>query len=214
MVERPLKLAVFASGSGSNFQSILDAVERGELRLDIVLSLSDRSEAGALERAARHGIPTTVISPRTFEADSDYAGAMMQTLENHGVNFIALAGFMRKIPTAVTSAYSGRMVNIHPALLPAFGGKGMYGRRVHEAVIEYGVHWTGATVHVVEEEYDTGPIVLQEPVPVLPGDTSEDVAARVLEVEHRIYPAALRLFADGRIRFEGRRAIIEEYQES
>lgn len=214
MVERPLKLAVFASGRGSNFQSILDAVERGELRLDVVLCLSDRSDAGALERASRHGIPATVISPKTFETDSDYAGAMTQTLEEHGVNFIALAGFMRKIPTAVTSAFSGRMVNIHPALLPAFGGKGMYGRRVHEAVIEYGVHWTGVTVHVVEEEYDTGPIVLQEPVPILPGDTPDDVAARVLEVEHRIYPAALRLFADGRIRFEGRRAIIEEFQES
>lgn len=214
MVEHPLKLAVFASGRGSNFQSILDAVERGDLGLEVVLCLSDRDGAGALERAQRHGVRTAVVSPKSFGSESDYAAAISRSLEEHGANFIALAGFMRKIPTAVTSAYSGRMVNIHPALLPAFGGQGMYGRRVHEAVLEYGVHWTGATVHVVEEEYDTGPIVLQEPVPVLPNDTADDIAARVLEVEHRIYPAALRLFAEGRIRFAGRRAVIEDYQDS
>lgn len=212
MVERPLKLAVFASGRGSNFQSILDAVDRGELRLDVVLCLSDRENVGALERAERHGVATAVIHPKSYDSESDFAAAMIDVLEQHEVNFIALAGYMKKIPAAIIRAYSGRMVNIHPALLPAFGGHGMYGRRVHEAVIEYGVHWTGATVHVVEEEYDTGPVVLQEPVPVLPNDTADDVAARVLELEHRLYPAALRLFADGRIRFEGRRAIIEEFE--
>lgn len=214
MVERPLKLAVLASGRGSNFQSILDAVNRGDLHLDVVLCLSDREEAGALERAHRHGVQTKVILQQSFDSEADYAAAMLRALEEHGVNFIALAGFMRKIPKGITAAYNGRMVNIHPALLPAFGGRGMYGRRVHEAVIEYGAHWTGATVHVVEEDYDTGPIVLQEPVPVLPNDTADDVAVRVLEVEHRIYPAALRLFAEDRIRFVGRRAVIEEYQDS
>lgn len=212
MVERPLKLAVLASGRGSNFQSILDAVDRGDLRLQVVLCLSDRSNAGALDRAEQHGVPTAVIDPRSFESEEAHAAAMAGALEEHGANFIALAGYMWKIPTAITTAFSGRMVNIHPALLPAFGGKGMYGRRVHEAVIAYGVHWTGVTVHVVDEEYDSGPIVLQEPVPVLPGDTADDVAARVLAVEHRIYPAALRLFADGRIRFEGRRAVIESFE--
>ncbi len=214
MVERPLKLAVFASGRGSNFQSILDAVDRGELRLDIVLCLSDREGAGALERAEQHGVPTVVIHPRSFESEAAYTAAMIRALEAHAVNFIALAGYMKKIPGAITSTYRGRMVNVHPALLPAFGGQGMYGRRIHEAVIQYGVHWTGATVHVVDEEYDTGPVVLQEPVPVMPGDTADDVAARVLEVEHRIYPAALRLFAEDRIRFVGRRAVIEEFHES
>ena len=214
MAERALKLAVFASGRGSNFNAILGAVHRDALQLDIVLCLSDREDAGALDVAVKHGVPTRVIQPKSFTSESDCADAMMSILEEHDVNFIALAGYMRKIDPAVTAAYSGRIVNIHPALLPAFGGKGMYGRRVHEAVIAYGVHWTGATVHVVDDQYDNGPIVLQEPVPVLASDTVDDVAARVLEVEHRLYPAALRLFADGRIRFEGRRAIIDEFQES
>lgn len=214
MADRALKLAVFASGRGSNFKAILEAVHRDALQLDVVLCLSDREDAGALEYAVQHGVPSRVIQPKSFASEPDCANAMLRALEEHEVNFIALAGYMRKIAPAVTAAYNNRIVNIHPALLPAFGGKGMYGRRVHEAVIEYGVHWTGATVHLVDDQYDNGPIVLQEPVPVLAGDNPDDVAARVLEVEHRLYPAALRLFADGRIRFEGRRAIIDEFQES
>ena len=214
MPERALKLAVFASGRGSNFKAILDAVHRDALQLEVVLCLSDREDAGALEHAMQHGVPTRVLQPKSYATESECADAMMRALDEHGANFIALAGFMRKIAPAVTAAYSGRIVNIHPALLPAFGGKGMYGRRVHEAVVAYGVHWTGATVHLVDDQYDNGPIVVQEPVPVLASDTPDDVAARVLEVEHRLYPAALRLFADGRIRFEGRRAIIDEFQES
>ncbi len=210
MVERLLKLAVFASGRGSNFQSILDAVDRGELELDVVLCLSDRRTAGALERAERHRVPTVVISPVDYETEETYANAMAEALDRHDVNFIALAGYLKKIPPRIIRAYRQRIINVHPALLPAFGGQGMYGRRVHEAVVEYGVHWTGATVHVVEEDYDTGPVVLQEPVPVLPDDTPEDVAARVLRVEHRLYPAALRLFVKDRIRFEGRRVRILE----
>nr|WP_243665078.1 phosphoribosylglycinamide formyltransferase [Rhodothermus marinus] len=122
---------------------------------------------------------------------------MLEVLRAHDVELVALAGYLKKIPDNVVAAYRNRILNIHPSLLPAFGGPGMYGRRVHEAVLNYGVRWTGATVHLVDEEYDHGPIVLQEPVPVLPDDTPETLAARVLEVEHRLYPEALRLFAEG-----------------
>lgn len=208
MVERTLKLAVFASGRGSNFEAILRAADRGELDLDVVLCLSDRETAGALDAARNRRIPTAVVRSEEYPSDDAYAAAMVDVLGRHSVSFVALAGYLKRIPTAVIRAFDKRIVNIHPALLPAFGGKGMYGRRVHEAVVEYGVHWTGATVHIVEEEYDTGPIVLQEAVPVGPDDTVDDVADRVLRVEHRLYPAALRLFAQNRIRIEGRRVRI------
>jgi phosphoribosylglycinamide formyltransferase-1 len=121
---------------------------------------------------------------------------------------VALAGYLKKIPSDIVRRYHHRMVNIHPALLPSFGGKGMYGRRVHEAVLESGVRWTGVTVHLVDEEYDTGPIILQEPVPVYPGDSVEELAARVLEIEHQLYPRALNLVAETRVRVEGRKVHI------
>ena len=208
--ERPLRLAVFASGGGTNFQAILDAVERGTLPLTVALCLSNTPKAGALMRARRHDVPTAILNPRDFETEAAYVAALMAVLGEHGVNFIALAGYMRKIPVAVVEAFRGRMLNIHPALLPSFGGKGLYGRRVHEAVLAYGARWSGATVHLVDEEYDTGPIVLQEPVPVLPGDTPETLAERVLRVEHWLYPQALRLFAEDRVRVDGRIVRIEE----
>ncbi len=208
--ETPLRLAVFASGGGTNFQAILDAVERGSLPLTVALCLSNTPKAGALARARRYGVPTAVLDSRDFETESTYVAALMDVLGEHAVNFIALAGYMRKIPAGIVDAFGGRMLNIHPALLPSFGGKGLYGRRVHEAVLAYGARWTGATVHLVDEEYDTGPIVLQEPVPVLPGDTPETLAARVLRIEHRLYPQALRLFAEGRVSVEGRLIRIEE----
>ncbi len=205
-----MKLAVFASGSGSNFQSILDARDAGRLPVDIVLCLSDNPGAGALERARLQAVPTVVLSPKAFDTEADYFPALLDVLRKHEVDFIALAGYMKHIPAEVVRAYRGRLLNIHPALLPAFGGKGMYGIRVHRAVLEYGCRWTGATVHLVDESYDTGPVVLQEPVPVEPGDTPERLAARVLVTEHRLYPEALRLFALGRVRVEGRRVSIDE----
>ena len=208
--ERPLRLAVFASGGGTNFQAILDAVERGTLPLTVALCLSNTPKAGALMRARRHDVPTATLNPRDFETEAAYVAALMAVLGEHGVNFIALAGYMRKIPVAVVEAFRGRMLNIHPAFLPSFGGKGLYGRRVHEAVLAYGARWSGATVHLVDEEYDTGPIVLQEPVPVLPGDTPETLAERVLRVEHWLYPQALRLFAEDRVTVDGRIVRIEE----
>jgi phosphoribosylglycinamide formyltransferase-1 len=208
--DAPIRLAVFASGGGTNFQAILDAVESGALPLTVALCLSNTPGAGALARAETHGVPTAVLDPRAFAAEAPYVEAVMQVLGEHAVNFIALAGYLRKIPAAVVAAFRGRMLNIHPALLPAFGGQGLYGRRVHEAVLAYGARWSGATVHLVDEAYDTGPIVLQEPVPVLPGDTPETLGARVLRVEHRLYPQALRLFAEGRVQVDGRIVHIDE----
>ncbi len=210
MASQRLRVAVFASGRGSNFQAILRGVDRGDIDADVVLCLSDRREARALDLARSRGIDTAVLHPAEYKAYADYASDMLDQLRAHDVNFIVLAGYMKKVPSRIVQNYPQRILNIHPALLPAFGGKGMYGHHVHEAVVEYGVHWTGATVHIVEEEYDTGPIVLQEPVPVYPDDAPSDVAARVLEVEHRIYAEALRLFAQGRIAIEGRRVRILE----
>lgn len=201
----PLQLAVFASGGGTNFQAILDAVARGDVAAEVVLCVSDRSAAGALDRARQHDIPTAVLDA----TDAEHEAELLDVLGAHDVNFVALAGYLRKIPAGVVDRFRHRMTNIHPALLPTFGGQGMYGMNVHRAVIDYGARWSGATVHLVDESYDTGPIVLQEPVPVYPDDTAEQLAARVLKVEHRLYPEALRLFAAGRVRCEGRTVFID-----
>ncbi len=203
-----MRLAILASGGGTNFQAIIDAVERGDLpRVEPVLCLSNRSGAGALDRAEQHGVATYVLPGTPASADAE-AESIRRALENAQADFVALAGYMRMIPEQVIDAYEGRILNIHPALLPAFGGKGMYGRRVHEAVLQSGARWSGVTVHLVDEHYDTGPIVLQEPVPVMHDDTPETLAARVLECEHRLYPEAIRLFSEDRVHVDGRRVRI------
>jgi phosphoribosylglycinamide formyltransferase-1 len=203
-----LNIAIFASGGGSNAQAIADAIRDGRLNARIGLCVSNRIGAGVLTRMETLEIPTLVISARTFESEEEYTAQLLEELEEKDINFIALAGYLRKIPSEVVRRFKHRMLNIHPALLPSFGGKGFYGRRVHEAVLEYGVKWTGVTVHLVDEEYDTGPIVLQEPVSVAQGDTPDTLAARVLKVEHQLYPRAIELFAEGRVRVEGRKVIV------
>ncbi len=208
MTRSRLSVAVFASGRGSNFKAILDHADKPDPDFRVVCCISDRRNAGALDLAAERNLPAVVLHPRDFATEEDYSRILLEKLRAYGADFIALAGFLKKIPTHVIEPFKGRIVNVHPSLLPAFGGPGMYGRRVHEAVVEYGVHWTGATVHVVEDAYDTGPVVLQEAVPVFPEDDPDEVAARVLAVEHRLLPEALRLFAQGRISFEGRRVRI------
>jgi phosphoribosylglycinamide formyltransferase-1 len=203
-----LKLAVFASGRGSNFQAILDAIATQRLQALIVLCVSNRADAGALQIARAAQIPAAMIDEKQFASSPEYANALLTQLAKHEVNFIALAGFMRKIPVEVVRQFRHRIINIHPALLPSFGGKGLYGHRVHEAVLEYGCKVSGATVHFVDEEYDTGAPILQRCVPVLENDAPETLAARVLEIEHQIYPEALQLFAEERVRVEGRRVRI------
>lgn len=204
-----MRLAVFASGGGTNFQAILDAIDRGTLPATPVCCVSNTSDAGALDRAEAHDVPTAVVAPHSYDDPSAFGRALLTVLNDHEATFVALAGYMLKIPPNVVAAYRGRMTNVHPALLPAFGGQGMYGMHVHEAVLEYGAHWSGVTVHLVDEEYDHGPIVLQEPVPVYPDDTPSDLAERVKTVEHRLYPTALRFFAEDRVQIDGRTVRLE-----
>ena len=189
------RVAVLASGGGSNLQAILDYFDAlGDQRAaTVALVASDRAGAGALERARRHDVPALALDA------SQRGSGLLELLVSRAIDFIALAGYLRFVPTDVTRAWRGRIVNVHPSLLPAFGGEGMYGMRVHQAVLAAGVRLTGATVHFVDEEYDRGPIIAQWPVPVLPNDTANDLAARVLEVEHRLYPAALDAVTRGRV---------------
>ena len=195
-----LHVAVFGSGRGSNFQAILTAIQQGTIPdARISLAVSNNSGAGLLEIARTNGIPAIHMSRKDFPGDERFVGAMMDALRTHETNFIALAGYMKQVPSPVIAAYRNRIVNIHPALLPRFGGKGMYGHHVHEAVIAAGERVSGATVHIVDEEYDRGPIILQRQVPVDPGETPESLAAKVLTIEHELYPEALRLFAAGKV---------------
>jgi phosphoribosylglycinamide formyltransferase-1 len=204
-----MNIAVFASGRGSNFQAILRSIDEGILSARISLVVSNVSSAGALETARTRGIPALHLSRSQFPSDEAYAEAMLRALEEHEVSLIALAGYLKKVPAAVIGRYRNRILNIHPALLPKFGGHGMYGIHVHEAVIAAGETVSGATVHIVEEEYDRGPIAMQRTVEVLPGDTPETLAARVLSVEHELYPEAIRAFVEGRVTIKGTRVWIQ-----
>jgi phosphoribosylglycinamide formyltransferase 1 len=190
------RVAVFASGSGSNLQAVLDYfASLGAQRAgDVVLVASDRADAPALNRARNAGVEALALDAKTR------GDALLQELSTRGVMFIALGGYMRLVPAEVAAAYRGRIVNVHPALLPAFGGRGMYGMRVHEAVLAAGVGISGVTVHFVDEVYDRGPIIAQWPVPVSPNDTTSTLASRVLAVEHLLYPRVVQSLCSGRIR--------------
>jgi phosphoribosylglycinamide formyltransferase-1 len=203
-----MRLALFASGSGTNAGAVFDAIERRQLPAEAVLLVSDRPNAGALARAQARGVPTAVISPADAD-EATFARALLDVLAQHEADTVALAGFLRKIPDPVVWAFQGRMLNVHPSLLPAFGGAGMYGLHVHEAVLAYGCRLSGATVHFVDAGLDTVPVILQEAVEVRPDDTPETLAAAVLAVEHDLLPRALRLLAAGRLRVDGRRVDIE-----
>lgn len=186
---RPLRIAVLASGGGSNLQALIDhAAGASGPSWGVVLVISDRPGAGALERAARHGLVREVVVAGAGQDPMAVEARLLTLFERHEIDLVLLAGYLRLVPPAVVARYSGRILNIHPALLPAFGGKGMYGMHVHRAVLESGARLTGVTVHVVDDVYDRGRIVAQWPVPVKTGDTPEALAARVLEVEHALYP--------------------------
>ncbi|HEY9226743.1 MAG TPA: phosphoribosylglycinamide formyltransferase, partial [Gemmatimonadaceae bacterium] len=190
------RIAVLASGGGSNFQAIVEHFERlGEQRGgDVVLVASDRKNAGALERAHRLDIPFDVLATRT----NPTGASLDDLLDKHEIDLVVLAGYLRLIPSATVARFAGRIINIHPALLPAFGGPGMYGQHVHRAVIASGVRVTGVTAHFVDEEYDRGRIIAQWPVPVFPSDDAGTLAARVLRVEHIVYPRVVDAIAGGR----------------
>jgi formyltetrahydrofolate-dependent phosphoribosylglycinamide formyltransferase len=194
------RIAVLASGGGSNLQAILEHFDHlGERRAgDVAVVASDRSDAGALNRAMLREIPLAVLA-----TTSRPEGASLERiLEEHAIDLVVLAGYLRLVPGPVVARFRGRIVNVHPALLPAFGGPGMYGQRVHRAVIESGVRVTGVTAHFVDEQYDRGRIIAQWPVPVFPGDDAGMLASRVLRVEHIIYPRVVNSVASGKTTLE------------
>lgn len=204
--ERPelLKVGVLASGNGSNLQSLIDQIEKGDLPAEVSCVISNIASAYALERARRHGIPTLHLDHRLFPSREAYDKALVDALREYGVRLVALAGFMRIISPVLINAFPNAIMNIHPALLPSFPG--LHPQR---QAIDHGVKIAGCTVHFVDAGTDTGPIVCQAAVPVLEGDTEETLSARILVEEHRCYPLAVRLFAEGKLSVEGRRVIIK-----
>ena len=194
------RLGILISGRGSNLQSIIDAIGRGELAAEIAVVISNRLEAAGLLRAREAGLETVCLSQKNFDSRDAYDAAIARELEARGVDLVCLAGFMRLVGRPLLEAFPQRILNIHPSLLPAFPGLD-----AQQQALEYGVCVTGATVHVVTAELDGGPIVLQAAVPVLPDDTVESLSARILIEEHRLYPRAVGLVLDGQWRLQGRR---------
>jgi phosphoribosylglycinamide formyltransferase 1 len=199
----PLQVGVLASGRGSNLQAILDATAASDFPARVAVVVSDREQAAALERARRHGVPAVHVDPKAFGDAAAFEAELRRTLEARAVGLVCLAGFMRVLRPPFVRAFAGRLLNIHPSLLPAFPGLA-----APRQAIDHGVKVAGATVHFVDEGIDTGPIVLQAAVAVGPEDTAETLAARILTVEHRLYPEAIRLFAEGRLRLVGRRVLV------
>jgi phosphoribosylglycinamide formyltransferase 1 len=202
-----VNISVFVSGRGSNLRAIHAAILRGDIDAHLNLIVSNRADSPALAFGRELGVQSAAIADTASGSDEE-ATRILELLERTETDFIALAGYMRMIPPQVVRDYRNSIANIHPALLPSFGGKGMYGRRVHEAVLASGAKVSGATVHLVNEEYDRGPIVMQQCVPVLDNDTPDTLAARVLEVEHSMYPRALQLLITGRVHIHEQRTII------
>ncbi len=206
-----LKIAVFASGKGSNFQAIHRAIKANEINnAEICCVISNNQNSGALQYAETHGITALHLNRLQFGTDEEFNNTIMKILDENQVNFIVLAGYLKKVDTTIIKKFNKRIVNIHPALLPKYGGKGMYGMHVHNAVIASGDKRSGATVHLVDEEYDHGQILLQETVPVTKSDTAETLAQKVLNIEHKIYPLAIKLFAEGKIEIKDDEVVIAE----
>ena len=205
-----LKLGVLASGRGSNFEAILTAIQKGNLDAEIKVLVSNKKSAGALAIATQNGIPSVHLSFKVFASPNEYGSELIKVFSKYDVNFAVLAGYLKYLTPEFISNYQNKILNIHPALLPSFGGNGKFGNHVHVAVLKRGCKVSGATVHIVDEIYDHGPIILQKSVPVLDDDTEKTLAARVLKVEYEIFPKALQLFAENRVRLDGNRAIILE----
>jgi len=204
---KKLRVGVLASGGGTNLQAIIDACATGKVDAELAVVISD-VQCAALERARRAGIPEHWLSRHDkvrFPTREVFDTAVLERLEAHGAELVCLAGYLRIMTPVLTDALAGRMMNIHPALLPAFGGPGMYGHHVHQAVLDYGCKVSGCTMHFVTLETDGGPIILQRAVPVEEDDTPKTLAARILPHEHALYCQAVQLYAEGRLKIEGRR---------
>ena len=202
-----LSVGVLASGRGSNLQAIIDAIEAGRLTARVTVVISNKKDAQALERARRHGIPDVFVDPKPYAGQSDgreaYDRALLEVLGKHDVELVLLAGYMRIVTSVLIGAYPNRILNIHPSLLPAFPGLDAQRKE-----LDWGVKLAGCTVHIVTEGVDEGPIIIQAAVPVLEQDTVDRLSARILAEEHRIYARAVQLYAEGRLRVEGRRVRI------
>lgn len=203
MPNSPLRLAVLASGRGSNLQAIIDAIEQKRLQAVLALVISNKAEAQALERARKHGVPAVFLDPKAAPGREAYDAVILEHLWKHDVGLVALAGYMKIVTRVLIDAYANRIMNIHPSLLPSFPGLA-----AQQQALDWGVKVSGCTVHFVEEGVDTGPIIRQAAVPVLEGDQAESLEARIMVEEHRIYPEAIQLFAEGRLMVEGRRVHI------
>jgi len=198
-----LKIGVLVSGRGSNLQAIIDAIEAKKIKAEIAVVISNIPGVAALDRAKKHGIKAVAVNDKEFKDKSSYEKDIIAELEKNNVGLVCLAGYMKLISPEFVRHFKGKMMNIHPALLPAFPGL-----HVQRTALEHGVKISGCTVHFVDEGCDTGPIIIQAAVPVLDDDTQESLSARILEQEHRIYPEAIRLFSEGKLKIEGRRVKI------
>jgi phosphoribosylglycinamide formyltransferase-1 len=205
-LDRPIRLAVLLSAGGTTLQNLIDKIAAGKLRAQIVQVVSNNADAFGLERARRAGIPTAVVERKSCASREEFSARIFASCRQAQAELVCLAGFLQLIH--VPDDFLGRVMNIHPALVPAFCGKGYYGHHVHEAVLAYGAKVAGCTVHFADNEYDHGPIILQRCVAVRDDDTPDALAARVFEQECEAYPEAIRLFAAGRLRIEGRKVHI------
>ena len=203
----PLRVAVLASGRGSNLQAIIDAIEAGQVQAQIVAVISNKKDAVALDRARKHGLPELFVDPKPFAGQPDsreaYDRVLLEVLQQQHVELVLLAGYMKIVTAVLVNVFANRMMNIHPSLLPSFPGL-----EVQKKAIDWGCKLAGCTVHFVTEGVDEGPIIVQAAVPVLDSDTSEALAARILEQEHKIYPQAVQFFAEGRLKLNGRQVQI------
>ena len=204
-----IRIAALVSGSGTNLQALIDQIEIGNIPASMEVVLSNREDAYALERAKRHGIEGIYIGSKNFPNLKERNDRLERILEERKIDLILLAGYMQILEGTIIEKFRNRIINIHPSLIPSFCGQGFYGEHVHRAVLEYGVKVTGATVHFVDEGADTGPIILQKSVVVEAEDTVEQLAKRVLAVEHELLPLAVRLFAEGKLVVEGRKVKIK-----
>ena len=203
MERKKLPIAVFVSGRGTNLQSIIDAIESGKLDAEIKLVVSNRSKAYALKRCEKHGIPYEVIPSKKFKNPQEWGKALIEAVKRSGASLVVLAGFMKIVPSNFIEAFENRIINIHPSLLPAFKGLHAQGQ-----AFDYGVTLTGCTVHLVIPELDSGPVIAQAVVPVLPNDSAETLAQRILQHEHRIYPQVIQWFAEDRVKVDGNKVVV------